>query len=250
MTIRGTITFLVKSINENGYVMDVKYESLNMSMQFPQGSMEFNSEKNDANDIFSTILGSMTNRTFEITMSKTGKVTDIKNIEILWESAINQFDQVPEVQKEQMKAQVMKAYGAEALKGNIEMVTAIFPGHKVSKRDKWDITTQLESGMPALMTTEYEFAGQGPGYILIKGKSKIKTEDKDAYIETDGMPMKYDLSGSMTSEIKVDKNTGWIIDAKINQEIQGDTYIKRNGQIANDMKIPIHMVNEMEITNK
>lgn len=249
MTIKGTMTFLVKDITENGYNMDAKFEELSMSMQMPQGLMEFSSEKNDANDIFSTILGAMKDKAFGITMSKTGKITDVKNVEALWSTAINTFDQLSEMQKEQIKAQIMKAYGGEALKGNIEMVTAIYPDSPVNRGDKWTINTKLESGMSANMTTDYEFAELTSEYALIKGKSTIVTADKDAYIESNGMPMKYDLTGSMDSEIKVDKNTGWIIEATINQKIEGDTYIKENPQLPNGMKIPMTMINDMVITN-
>lgn len=249
MTLKGTMTFLVKDITENGYNMDAKFEELSMSMQMPQGLMEFSSEKNDANDIFSTILGAMKDKAFGITMSKTGKITDVKNVEALWSTAINTFDQLPEMQKEQIKAQIMKAYGGEALKGNIEMVTAIYPDSPANRGDKWTINTKLESGMSANMTTDYEFAELTSEYALIKGKSTIVTADKDAYIESNGMPMKYDLTGSMDSEIKVDKNTGWIIEATINQKIEGDTYIKENPQLPNGMKIPMTMINDMVITN-
>ncbi len=249
MTINGTMTFLVKDITKSGYDMDAKFEKLSMSMQMPQGTMEFSSEKNDVNDIFSTILGAIKGEAFEITMSKTGKVIDIKNVEALWSTAINQFDQLPEMQKEQIKAQIMKAYGAEALKGNIEMVTAIYPDSPAKKGEKWTINTNLESGMSAKMTTNYEFAELNPDYALIKGKSSIVTADKDAYIESNGMSMKYDLTGSMVSEIKVDKSTGWIIEATINQKIEGDTYIKENPQLPNGMKIPMTMINDMVITN-
>lgn len=249
MTITGTMTFLVKDVNSNGYIMDTKFESLSMSMQMPQGTMNFSSEKNDPNDIFSTILGAMKDKTFEVIMSKTGKITEVKNVEALWGTAINQFEQLPEMQKEQIKGQIMKAYGADALKGNIEMVTAIYPDKPVNKGDKWTINTKLESGMSAKMTTDYAFTDLTSDYALIKGNSNIETVDKDAYIESNGMPMKYDLTGSMKSEIKVDKNTGWIIEAKINQEIKGDAYIKENPQVPNGMKIPMTMINEMVIKN-
>ncbi len=249
MTVTGTMTFLVKDVNANGYIMDTKFESLSMSMQMPQGTMSFSSEKNDPNDIFSTILGAMTDSTFEVIMGKTGKITEIKNVEALWGTMINQFEQLSEMQKEQIKAQIMKAYGADALKGNIEMVSAIYPDKPVNKGDKWTIDTKLESGMSAKMTTNYEFTDLTSDYALIKGNSNIETADKDAYIESNGMPMKYDLTGSMRSEIKVDKNTGWIIEAKINQEIKGDAYIKENPQVPNGLKIPMTMINEMVIKN-
>jgi hypothetical protein len=249
MTVKGSMSYLVKSVNENVYDMEVKYESLSMSMQLPQGNVEFSSEKNDVNDLFSSILAAMVNKSFELQMSKNGKVIEVKNIETIWESAISQFDQLPEAQREQVKDQIMKAYGAKALKGNIEMVTAIFPDKSVRKGEKWTINTSLESGMSAKMITEYEFSELNSDYVLIIGNSTIETADKDAYVESNGMPMKYDLTGTMISEIKIDKITGWIIEAKINQELKGDAYIKENPQMLNGMKIPMIMKNEMTITN-
>ncbi len=250
LTTNGTTTFLVKAINEKGYVLEAKFEKLGLSMQSPQGSMEFSSEKNYGNDIFSKILGAMKNGTFEVTMTTKGKIIDVKNVEAIWENAINQFDQLPEMQKAQIKAQLMKAYGTAAIKGNIEMTTAIYPDQLVNKVDKWTINTNLESGMSAKMITAYQFVGLTSDYALIKGNSIIKTNDKDAYIETNGMPLKYDLNGSMVAEIKIDKNTGWIVEAKMNQEIKGTAYIKENPQLPNGMTIPMTMLNEMLVTNE
>jgi hypothetical protein len=191
----------------------------------------------------------MKNKPFDIKMNKTGKVINVENIESLWESIIEQDDQLTEIQKEQVKEQIMKAYGEKAIKGSIEMVTAIFPDHPVKKGDKWTIKTNLESGMSALMTTVYEFVDLTSDYAMIKGNSNIVTLNKDAYIERSGISMKYDLNGSMVSEIKVDKTTGWILEAKINQEIKGVAYIKENPQIPNGLKIPMTMINEMVITD-
>lgn len=249
MTISGTMTFLVKAIDGNGFDMDTKFEKLSTSMQMPQATMEFNSEKKDENDVFSNILGAVIGKTFLVTMTKTGKVTEIKNVEALWKTAIDQSDQLSDRHREQIKGQIMQAYGAAALKGNLEMVTAIYPDQPVGIGEKWAINTKLESGMSAIMNTNYELVDLTSDYGLIRGNSTIKTADKDAYIEANGMPMKYDLTGSVKSEIKVDKNTGWTMEAKINQEIKGDAYIKANPQIPGGMKIPMTMTTEMAVTN-
>lgn len=248
---KGAMIYLVKSIDERGYILDVKYESISMSMRTPYGNTEFSSEKNEPGDIFSAILAAMKDKSFEVVMAKTGKVLEVNNIENLIDSAISQFDyiQISEEQKQQVKTQLMKAYGAEAFRGSTEMVTAIFPDNLVNKGDKWNVKTNMESGMSAKITTDYELFDQTSDYFIIKGNSTIKTEDKDAYIESNGMPTKYDLKGSMQSEIKVDKKTGWIIEAKINQEMYGDAYIKENPQMPNEMKFPMYINNVVMITN-
>lgn len=250
MTIKGKMLYKVISVNPSDYSMDVKYESLSMTMDMPQAKMEFSSEKNDKMDIFSTLLSKMVGKSFYVKIAKNGKVIEVKNIESMFESLLENYTDIPDSKLEQLKAQLNKAYGAEAFKGNIEMVTAIFPDNPVNKGDKWTIKTNLESGMSGIVTTEYELANLNSDYFMISGKSVIETEDKDAYVESNGMPMKYDMDGSMISEIKVDRETGWIIEANINQEIKGDAYIKENPQIPNGMKIPMIMKNEMEITNE
>ena len=248
---KAVMTYLVKSIDERGYVIDVKYGSLAMDMQTPYGPFVASSEDNESGNIFSAVLGAMKNKPFEVVMAKTGKVLEVNNIENLIDSAISQFDymQISEEQKQQVKTQLMKAYGAEAFRGSTEMVTAIFPDNLVNKGDKWNVKTNMESGMSVKITTDYELFDQTSDYFIIKGNSTIKTEDKDAYIESNGMPTKYDLKGSMQSEIKVDKKTGWIIEAKINQEMYGDAYIKENPQMPNEMKFPMYINNVVMITN-
>jgi len=250
MSTNGTMIFLVKKVNEEGYDMEAKLENMRMTMQMPQGLMEFNSEKNDPNDILSAILGEMKGKSFDITMSKTGKITDVKSVDTIWNTAINQFDDLPESQKEQMKAQIMKMYSGEALKGNIEMATAIYPDKPVRKGDKWTINTKLESGMNANISTVYEFADLTADYALIKGTATIASADNDATIESNGIAMNIDFDGSMQSEIKVDRNSGWIIDAQINQKIKGDTNIKENAQVENGMKISMSMTNDTHIKNR
>lgn len=53
----------------------------------------------------------------------------------------------------------------------------------------------------------------------------------------------------MISKIKVDRNTGWILEAQMNQKIKGDAYIKGNSKIPNGMKVPMTMTNYIIITN-
>lgn len=250
MTVKGKISYKVVSVNPSDYDFEVEYESLGMIMELPQGKMEFSSDKNDEKDILSSLLSKLTGKTFNIKMAKNGKVLEVNNFESQLESLFDDFTHIPEAELVQIKKQLTKAYGADSFKGGIEMVTAIFPDNPVNKGDKWIIKTKLESGMGALMTTEYEFNELGSDYAIIKGNSVIKTEDKDAYIESNGIPMKYDLTGSMISDIKVDKETGWIIEATVNQEIKGDAYIKEMPQMPNGMKIPMVMKTETTITNK
>lgn len=250
MSIYGKMTYKVTDIQNSIFNMEVRYESLSMKMSLPNGVMEFSSEKNDEKDIFSTILGTIKNKPFLIKMTKTGKVNEVKNIESVFSNMFDKFPQLSDIQKQQIKERLMHAYGEKAFKGNIEMCSAIFTDSPVSKGDKWTINTQLESGMSAKLETIFELKEVTDTYYQILGNSKIETADKDAYIESNGMPLKYDLAGTMTSDIKIDKKTGWTMSASINQSIKGTTFIKDNPKIPGGMSIPMIMTNEITILEK
>lgn len=249
MTIYGKTTYLVQDINDQYYSMEVTFRNLNMKMELPQKTMEFSSSKNDTSDILSTLLSEMTNKPFYIKLTKTGKVEQVQGLDSLFVTLFKRYPHLPEATKQQLKDQLMKSYGEKAMKGSIEMITAIFPDKPVALNGKWIINTQLESGMAANMQTTFQYTGETDSIYIIHGDGKIKTADKDAYIESNGMPLKYDLAGTMTSDIRVNRNSGWVVEAKISQEIKGTAEVKDNPKIPGGMVIPMTIINETEIKN-
>jgi hypothetical protein len=248
MTIIGKLDYKVINIQDSIYNLEVKYENLAMKMALPNGEMEFSSEKNDINDIISTVLGTIKNKPFILKMTKLGRIVEVKNMDTLFFAMLDKFPQLSKVQKQQIQGQIEQAYGEKALKGNFEMISAIFSDLPVAKGDKWTINTQLESGMSANMETIYELKEINDSYCIISGDSKIETADKDVYTELNGISLKYDMSGTMFSNIKINKISGWIMDSNINQALKGTVQIKPNPQMPDGMKYQMTMNNEMIIT--
>ncbi len=248
--VKASMTYLVKAVNDHDYDLEVKYDSLSMIMQLPQATMMFSSEKNSEQDMVSQILEALKNQPFGLKLSDTGKVMEVKNIESLFESIFSKFPQTADSQVTPMKDQIKSLYGEDSFKGNIQMVTAIFPEGPVAIGDTWTVDTKVESGMSANVSTTYTLKDSQKDYVLIDGDSKFESANKDAYSETNGMPIRYDLAGTIKSGLKIDSRTGWIIEAKLNQDIQGNTYIKESDQMPNGMKIPMTMNSETVVTNQ
>jgi uncharacterized protein YajQ (UPF0234 family) len=247
MTMNAKITYRVINVMDSVYDLEVKYENLSMKMGMPTGEMNFDSEKKDANDMMSTMLSSMKNNPFNLKMTKSGHVIDVKNIENLFN--FDKFTELTQAQKDQFKTQLSESYGEKTFKSNMESSMAIFPKGKVGKGDKWTVNGKLESGMSADIVTVYELKEIMPDYFVISGQSSINTLSKE-YIQKSGMDMRYDLKGTMTAEIKIDKKTGWIIESKMNQDISGITEIKDNERMPGGMKIPMKLVNKITVTDK
>jgi molybdopterin-binding protein len=84
---------------------------------------------------------------------------------------------------------------------------------------------------------------------LLQGNATVQTADKDAYVESNGMPMRYDLNGTVTSAIKLDRTTGWVIESRITQDMKGRADIKANDQLPEGLTIPMVIHSESVIRN-
>lgn len=250
MVMDGSTSYLVKEVSKEGYDMELRYDWMSMTMELPQATMEFSSEKNDESDLFSSILAQMKGKPIKMKMDKRGKISEIEDVEAIWNAVIDQFDQFPQEEREQVKTQILNAYGGKALSGSIETFTAIFPEKPVKKGAQWNIINQTEAGMASTITTDYTYEGMEGDYAIISGQGTVVSTDKDAYVETNGMSMKYDLSGNSSSSIKMDKKSGWIYEAIVNQTIEGNATIKANDQLPEGMTIPMTIKNETKFTSE
>lgn len=238
-TVTGKMVYTVKSVTATGYEMDVRYESMAMEMKMPQASMKFSSDTPTEGDMMSQVLAGMINKTFQAQISKTGKVLSVKNIDALFTSSFEKLPNITEEQKAQVKAQLSQSYGEKAFTSNLEMMLAIYPEKPVKMGEKWTVQNKLKSSISANINTTYSYTEDGADFRKIHGDSKITAEDSGEYTVSNGMEMKFDMNGTMVSDIKVDKKTGWILEAKISQDIKGDANIKGNAQMPDGMTIPM-----------
>jgi len=248
MNVKGSMSYLVKTATKEDYFIEMKYDSLSMFMELPQGgSVEFSSEKSGENDIMSTILNGLTKKPFSLEMGRNGTIKEVNDLDTIWTSVFSQFSNVPEEQLNQLKDQIKNSYGSEALKGNIEMVTAIFPENRVKTGDEWVVNSSMKSAISVDVNTTYKLAEIQEAYYLITGNSMLTTSDTAAIVDSNGMPLKYNLSGTISSDIKIDKQSGWIIEAHNNQDIAGEVQVQANPKMPMTMTIPMTMKNETVI---
>ena len=243
LNISGKIAFQITRFKDSVYDMKVSYERLAMIMKLPDKNVEFNSEKKDESDVFSTILGQIIGKQFFVKMTKVGKIIEVKNLDAIFGNILDSFPKISPEKRNQIMAQMRQAYGEKAFKGNFDMVTSIYPNIYVGKGDTWEVKTNIESTMSATLVTTYEFKDKTEKYNLIVGTGKFETSDKSAFTEISGMPIRYDLTGNMKASLKVDSKTGWIIEADITQLINGTAEIKDSPKMTGGMKIPMSFEN-------
>jgi hypothetical protein len=244
------MAFKVISIADTIYNMEVSYQALNMKMDIAGNAIDLDSKKNDPQDVPSSIIAAMMNKPFNLEMTKTGKIKSVLNIDKMVSGAMESFPQINAAKKEQVKVQFMQSFGPNAFKGSIEMGTAIFPDIPVAKEDKWTVKTYLESPAKAAVSVNYQLADVIEGVYLIHGDGTITTDKNAQPTHINGMPVKYNLNGSLISDIRVDKTTGWINEVKLKQVMMGNMQILDNPSVPGGMSIPISFNTDVNTTGK
>ena len=248
MTIGGTMSYKVINILDSIYNMDVTYKVLFLKMNLQGRDIEYSSEKKDTNDIFSNILGLLKDKSINMNISKAGRIKDLKGIDSLFSGIFEMFPNLPEDKKQQIKEQMKQSFGEKSFKGNLQMTTSIFPETTVSIGDKWKINSVLESTMKANLETTYELKDIKDSCYIITGTSTLNTNKNGKDFEMSDMKIKYDFNGTIVSELKIDKKTGWIIEGKVNQEMSGNAKVVDSEKTPGGMNIPMKMKNVMTFT--
>ncbi len=237
--VSGKIAFKINGLENSIYNMEVNYQQLAITMKLPTGDLTFDSGNENKKDIFSSILRAMTNKPFFVKMTTVGKIVEVSNLDATFERVFDKFPEISTEQKDKLKAQMLNAYGEKAFKGSYETATFIYSNTAVEKGNTWVNTTNIEAGIAANLTTTFSFKDKTENYNLISGYGKMETINKDAYIKINEMSIRYDLNGKINSTLKVDANSGWILEAKIKQIMAGKAEIKDNPSMPGGLKIPM-----------
>ena len=248
MGITGLTAFEIKSVENSVYQMDVCYKELGISVDFLGSSMEFNSLKNDINDMTSKILKNMTNQKFSLKMNKAGKVLEIKGIDNLYNNLFVGVEEISQEQKDQITSQMKNSFGEESFKSNIEMAAPVFPEKNINVGEKWSVNTKVNSGFTLNLNSDYILKEVTKDSYIVEATSTISTGED--FNEINGMLVKYDLDGTMNSTITVDKKTGWTTYAKVAQKLGGKTFTKFSSDDSETIESPLDMKTDMTISNK
>ncbi len=244
----GTVSYEIIDELDTSYSTKVRYNSLHMKMGIQGKSIEFRSDSKDNNDKASKVLAQLINAPFSVEMSKRGELTKVENIDKIFRNMMDTLSDLTESQKQKMMEAMLKGYGEEAFKGNFNMLTAMFPAGKVKKGDKWVMKIRLELMQAAELETTYQLTEIGDDYYQIHGESTINNVDKETYVPVNGLPVKYDLSGTMITDLKISKKTGWVIDGTIKQEMKGNMEFKDTEQVPGGMIVPFTYVNDIKVS--
>jgi hypothetical protein len=238
----------VIDIQDSIYTLEVSPKRYGMKIRMPgQALKEYTSDDSSSTELVSKLLYAMLNKPYLVMMTKSGKVLAVKNIDKVIDGIFNSFT-IPDTTKlEQLKSQFAQSFGEKTVKANLEQTFSIYPDRKVAINDKWVIDNVLLSTISAKIHNVFKLQYITPDYYIIQGNGKVTSNDNAVF---GGMPVKYNLSGSIISNVKVDKITGWVTESDLTENISGNIEVKNNPKIPGGMLMPMNIRVNAIVTDK
>ncbi|MFO7702739.1 MAG: DUF6263 family protein [Psychroflexus maritimus] len=249
MTIEGKMSFINQSNLEGSHELVGFYDYLSYETQMPQMQMKVSSDEVDAENPLSSIFNDMVGEKFNFNLSNQGRVSEVEGIDKIWTKLIAANENLSDLEKNQFQAQMQESFGADSFAGSLETSFAIYPEAPVKLGDSWTVTTNLQNGYPAQIKTTFTLKDFDEDFVYIEGEGNIKTEEEDNRMTTNGMEFIFSLEGSNTSELKLDRKTGWIVDGTVNQNAKGNMKFAEAPPEMEDQTIALDFTYLIELSN-
>ena len=251
MTVGGKVSHKVTAIKDSLYELAASYENLIMSIDLGgKKMMDVNTELN-RQDVVSRMMATMLHKPMTVVINKKGKILEIRNTDSLYAHLFDGLPQITEEKKTQFKKQMQSSFGVESLRNNFQDAFAVMPSSPVGVSDTWISTTLMQSAIKAKIRTTYTLKDITDNNYLIHGDAVVQSDGAGTYAELNGFPMRMrNTKGNITSDIKVDRTTGWIIESKTTRKIDADVDIKDSPSMPGGISFPISITGDLTLDNK
>ena len=237
----GKMSFLVKQKKDSVYHLEVRFQTMYLKINSNGNEISANTQKIDSTDILSMLLKELTESPFDISITKYGIVQKV-SMEKFFDNLFSFNTDLPKIEKAKMIYMLKQSFGEKAMKGSVEMLTAIYPKQTVKEGDKWKNQIRLETVSGVTMENEFILEKLNKDFAIINSQSKTISDDNNSFIKINGELLRFNSNGNMTSTFKIDKNTGWINECEINQNISGLNEKKWREDSEIILKIPFEYV--------
>jgi len=181
---------------------------------------------------FAALVG----QSYTTKMSPQGKVLEITGMEQLAEAVRKKAPAAPSQGPDALSTFLDK----EAVRQMTESATAIYPEKPIEPGDSWTRTQVIKQGFAMITDSKWTLQKREGGVATIAATASVKADPNGAPMQTQGMAMKMDLSGSQEGTIQMDEATGLVRANRGRQQLKGQINIGASAEGPfNVMSIPM-----------
>ncbi len=222
---------------------DLTYDEITMETRQGEHILIVHSDTNRLRkvDPTSVILSQIVKKPFQASIDSAGFIREVYKLEGIVKAATVSASGIAEVYAKQYS----ESFGDNGLAKNLEMVTQIWPDTVVNIGDSWTNTQYTPTGLPIILENQYTLTEIKDGIGILDVNSSVKTDYENNTMNLDGMNATYTLKGHRKGRMAFEVSTGWVIEAELNDEIEGRMEIAPSFQIPEGMTIPIELENSI-----
>lgn len=238
----------VLAVQDTVYTLKVTFGKIATKMIKDGDTID--ASKGVAGNPTSELLPKLNGKSYTMLMSHTGRVLEVKGLDAAFDDLFKDMPVAAEAVKVMMRKSLTSVYGDSAIRKTAEMSSALYPAKAVVQGDTW---AAENSGGNSILTPKvkgiYTLDKVTSSEYLISNKSTIEVKNSPTPVEMNNFSMKFAVSGTMTSNSKVDRKTGMILEMKAIQNISGVVNLK-SPSLPEEIVMPISAKNEITLTTK
>jgi hypothetical protein len=213
-TIETSLNYKVSKVTKTVYIIDARYNSMKMSVSTQGETVTYDSEIPN-NEPVSIIFSGLAKSTFQIYLSKYGKIEKVIGIDNVIRTAIDELKLISKNDKEAIFKEISTSLGEESFRGNFELLFAIYNEKPIQMNESWSYTANVYTkDTKTDFDTKFKLLEVKDEYYLISAEGVV-SPSKDKSNEASSL-----ISGTSTSEFRLNKNNGWIQNGNVKQTLK------------------------------
>jgi hypothetical protein len=236
-------TLKVTDVDDKGAMtVAATFGPVAMKMEGPQGSFEFDSEDPpDEVPLAAQGMAAILGCSFTMKFTPKGKIEELTGVDEMLDKMFEGIELPDGELKDKMLEDMKKQFGADALKEMMENMMAMFPDKPVGVGDFWKQKVTITRGFPMVIESTYTLAGREDGVAELEVESTIEPNADAEPMKVGPMSMKFKLKGTQEGTLKINEATGWFVEGKMTQEMEGETIISGAPGQGEEMSIPMRI---------
>jgi hypothetical protein len=236
--------FEVSNVHDDTASIKMTFTDLYQKEEGPDGVWEFDSKEKDMplDDIKTRILYKMLGFSMNMGMNDLGIIQSFTGANELLNLIVSDPELgLSDFYKEQLKASMASLINNDVFQQSFGQYFLYINKKPVQVGDSWKVKAEIKQfGLVSNYT--FTYVKKVGDEVILKVEGDVGSDEDGGFIDYAMMQIRYDMTGPISGFIKVDANTGWLIEENIRMEMSGKMEVKEVGDeesVKTDMSLKI-----------
>ena len=237
-------TIDVKDVNASGnFVTQITYTRVAINMAAGGMNIAFDSAEEDLAPANPQLMGfaALVGQSVNVTFSPKGEIVEVSGVEAMIESMISELAGDNEAMKGQMRQSLLQSFNDEQMKQMFGGSFIKYPEKVIKVGSKWTENQAVVTQFPLNVINNYVVNAITADKVDLEVTSTIVTEPGNKS-NMQGIEATFNLFGTQSGTISIERSTGKIISSTVNQNISGNLSADMGGQ---NMDVPMTIASKV-----